>query len=172
MARLRNLINKDTDAAVEQIARYYRHSRLYLHESNSTDAYQFYIDSYTRDTELIIEQGHSYAYKGNYLIALDVIQFFKEHPKEAQHYFGIVPAILDACEREVDKSLFICAFGPKKEFLDKHSYACLEAFVKMYKDYVVLTDCPTGYDIEVFHKRTTSDRILIGGREAWRWGIR
>lgn len=172
MARLRNLMNKDTDAAVERIARYYRNSRLYLYESNATDAYQFYIDRYTHDTELIIEQGHSYEYKGNYLISLDVVKFFNEHPIEAENYFGIVPAIYDACEREKDNTLFICAFGPKKGYMDKASYDCLELFAKKYSDYAILTDCPTGYDIEVFHKNTTSNRILIGGREAWRWGVR
>ena len=171
MPKLRNLTIKDTDSAVRKIANYYRKSRLYLDVSNTTDAYDWYIDTYMHDTELIISQGYSYEYRGQYLIACDVPRFYEEHPEEANHYFGIVPAILEAIKRENkdgDNALFICAIGPKGEFMDNNTYDMLETFVAM-ANCVVLTDCATGYDINEFHKRTTAKRLNIGGNEYWRW---
>lgn len=173
MPRLRNLTIKDVDAALDKIANYYRKSRLYLDVSNTTDAYEWYKNEYREDTAAIIEQGHSYEYKGQYLIALDLIQFYEEHPEEAKHYFGIVPTIKDAIEREAksgEHALFICAFGPKDEFMDKNSYDLIELFVSMC-NCVVLTDCATGYDIQEFHKRTTAKRFMISGIEYWRWAL-
>lgn len=169
MAKIRLFGIEEAGAAIERIAQYYRQSRLYLHESNSTDAYDFFIRTYSNDLELIIQQGLSYTFKGNYLVACDVEKFYEEYPEEAEHFFGCVPQIKSSVERENVKALFICAFGPAKDIIGRDGYALIETFVKMYDDYVILTDCPTGYDIDQFHKHTTSSRIRIAGREAWRW---
>lgn len=170
MAKIKQLEIKDTAIAMERIANYYRCSRLYTYLSNMSDAYQWYIDEYSHDTECIIAQGNSYQYKNNYLIAVDLELFSKEHPDEFKHYFeDAVPDIFKTVSRERGKALFICAFGPSKDFMDSNSYTLLNMFAKLKSDYIILTDCPSGPDINRLSMYTKARPIIIGGREAWRW---
>lgn len=169
MARIKPLKVTETELAVEKIAQYYRQSRLYLQESNSSDAYQFFIDTYTEDLRIIISQGFSYQFKGNYLVACDLTKLYEEHPDVAEHFFGIVPQIKQACEEQDRDTLFICAFGPNGDHIGLDGYNLIESFVKMHKEYIILTDCPAGYDMDVFCNYTTAKKVRVTYENAWRW---
>ena len=44
---MKRILPTDVNQAVERIANYYRHSRLYTNLLNTDDAYQAYIDNFT-----------------------------------------------------------------------------------------------------------------------------
>lgn len=168
--RIVRLSVSDTEKALEQIANYYRHSALYTYLSNQTDSYKWYKDEYRHDTELIISQGYSYSYKGNYLIALDMHQFEEEHPDEFRHYFGCIPGLISFIGKERNCALFVCAFGPKGEYIDSNGYALINEFVRCNNDKVIITDCMTDADVKTFGKCTKGRLMIIDGQEYFRWG--
>ena len=166
---LTKITTSELEPAMHQIANYYRKSRLYLDVSNTLDAYQYYIDTYTEDTKVIIEQGHSYKYKGGYLIACDLNRLKEEHPDVYEHYFGIVPAIERYISRQALPAMFICAIGPKSDYISRDEYKLINTFAKQVTGYILWTDCPVNNDIKDFPHRTKSYAVLIDGAEYFRW---
>lgn len=162
---------RDVEKAVKNIADYYRHSRLYTYLANADDAYQFYIDQYTEDTRLIIQQGFSYYERNEYLVALRLDVFEEQHPDEFHHYFDpILHVIEPVIRREPSDVLFICAAGPSKGFFTRDTYRLVNEFIKKYnRQYTVLTDCAVEIDFEKFPDYTGSQLIRVAGREYFRW---
>lgn len=163
------LTEKDLDAAMHAIADYYRRSRLYLSVFDVQDAYDSIIRSYKEDVRAMLGQGHSYQLKGNYLVAVDMQRFKEEYPSNYENWFGVVPPLLSYIERESGAVIFICAVGPKKGYFDVVTYRLIDEAVHTYGSNVILTDCPTEADIADFTKCTTSRKILLGGKEYFRW---
>jgi hypothetical protein len=171
---VKSLARNDTQKAVERCANYYRKCRLYLSVYNSDDAYDEYIRDFTHDTEVMISQGYSCSFKGNYLIAVDIIRLKDEHPEEFHHYFDFVWQYLGPIvNREHSEVLFISAIGPSGNEFNSDTFKLVNEFVRIYnKHFVILTDCPVGYDFELFEKNTSSKLILIGGERYFRWGMK
>lgn len=168
------MTTKDVDDAIKQIAEYYKDSRLYTHLFNTEDVYQKYIDEYTEDTKLIVEQGMSYKLKKEYLIALQLDVFEQEHPEAFHHYFDCIYSSMEpTLRREVAPVIFICAAGPSKPFFNGTTYKLVKEFVEEYnKDYTILTDCLTEVDFSNFARYTGSSLITCAGREYFRWPCR
>lgn len=163
------MTQKDLEAAMENIANYYRKSRLYTAEFNTDDAYARYKEEYTHDTSCIIEQGYSYKLKNNYLIALDLEQFEREYNTEFHHYFDCIYEWIEPYIKREDRSvLFICAVGPDGEFFTANTYKLVKEFGRMYKDYTILTDCPVEIDFASFPSNTKFKPVTIAGREYFR----
>lgn len=162
----------ELDAAVDRIANYYRHSRLYLDVSNAIDAYDYYVKEYTKDIETMINTQHCYKYKGNYLIATDMLEFKEAYPEVFTHFYGIIPNLLTYMSREKNPVMFINSFGPSKDTMTTDSYKLVNMFVAKYsKDYVILSDCITGIDLETdhFEKATRCRQIILNSNPFYRW---
>lgn len=163
------MTQKDLNQAMHNIANYYRKSRLYLAEFNTDDAYDKYIEAYTHATSCIIEQGHCYKFKNNYLLALDLKQFESEHNEEFHHYFDCIYDWIEPyIEREKDPVLFICAVGPNGDFFTSDTYRLVNEFERMQAGIVLLTDCPVEIDFKSFPKYTRFKPVTIAGREYFR----
>ncbi len=171
---MKRILPMDVSPAVERIANYYRHSRLYTNLLNTDDAYQAYIDNFTEDTKLIVEQGYSFYNKKEYLIAVDLEQFAIDHPEAYQHYFGcILNTIKPAFDREKNSVLFICAIGPSHDFFTRDTYTLVNDFVKEYgDDFTIFTDCPVEIDFKRFPEYTGSSLVVLAGGEYYRWSRR
>lgn len=167
---IRKMDNFDTATAVEHMANYYRHSRLYTDWFNMEDCYERYISEFAEDTRLIIEQGYSCKLGDEYMLALDLEKFEKEHPDNFHHYFDCIYSYMRPyIEREEKQVLFICAVGPSREHFTSNTYKLLNKWIDMWKDTVILTDCPVEIDIPNFEKKTGSQKVNIAGREYFRW---
>lgn len=156
---------KDVESAIERIAEYYKDSALYTAVSNNTNAKQFYIDEYSKDTELMVEQGFSYKGYGNYIIAIDPIKFKEDYPEQYEHYFGIVP-VLDAVfekDSKRGKYLFLPAFGPKNGTMDKSSHKLINEFLAKHKSYDVFTDFTNNIDTAILSKYTDLSEYMVNG---------
>lgn len=169
---LQKMTKDDVEKAMRAIANYYRDADLFLYASNTTDAYDYYVNEFTKDTEIIVEQGYSYKFKNNYVIAMDMKKLFEEYPEVCEHYFRCGTGIYETVKRERDDCLFICALGPDGGSMTRNSIKAIKMFLKLYEDdYAILTDCPTGYDSKMFEKWTGMSRRLnsYGSEECWRY---
>lgn len=168
---MKQMFIKDVDKAMKNIANYYRNSRLYTYLLNTEDAYQAYIDAYTEDTKLLVEQGHSYWLKNEFLIGVRLDVFAEEHPEAFHHYFDCIYSAMQASiDKEPNDVIFICAIGPSKDCFTADTYKLVKEFVDKYSEqYTVLTDCPVEIDFKNFPKYTGSSLIRLAGREYFRW---
>lgn len=164
----------DTNSAVDNMANYYRTSRLYTSHFNMDDVYHRYIEEYTADTEKLIQRGFSYKLKDEYLVAVDIEQLAHDDPALFEHYFGPISKWLGPyVEREISDVLYICAVGPSTGFFNSTTYKLIKEFTdKFSKDYTILTDCPVEIDIESFARKSGSRKVIIAGAEYFRWGCR
>ena len=160
----------DTASALEQCANYYRHSRLYTDLFNTDDAYERYMQEYAEDTRMIIEQGFCYKLGDEYLLALDLEQFEKECPSCFHHYFDCIYNYVEPfIKREPGDVIFICAVGPSKDHFTPSTYKLINKFVSLWSDTTIFTDCPVEIDINNFESKTGSQKVIIAGREYFRW---
>jgi hypothetical protein len=170
---IKQMSESDVSKAMQSIAEYYSTSRLYTSMFNTENAASMYISAFTEDTRLIIEQGHSYKLKNDYLVMVDLAKFEKEHPAEYHHYFDCIIAFLKpVIDREVRNVLFMCAVGPADGHMSSNTYKLINEVAGRYSDYTLFTDIPTEADIPYFHKYTDSKQVIIGGKEYFRWGAK
>lgn len=171
---MKRMTDLDVDSAVKNIANYYRSSRLYTSLLNTDDAYLPYIKEYTEDTRLIVQQGHSYKLKDEYLIALNLKQFEQEHNEAFHHYFDCIYKWMESSiTREKTDVIFICAAGPSQQFFTSTTYKLLKEFVAEYtKKYAIFTDCPVEIDFAEFGRISGSSLVLCAGMEYYRWACR
>lgn len=171
---MKRMSDSDVEQAVKQAANYYRTSRLYTSLYNTDDAYSSYIDDLTDDTRLIVQQGHSYKLKNEFIIALNLKQFEAEHEKSYHHYFDCINNyMMPYIDRELDEVIFICAACPSHQFFTSDTYRLFNEFAVEYSSkYIILTDCPVEIDFGNFAGRTGSRKVLIAGMEYFRWGCR
>lgn len=166
------LTDADVEKAVDRIANYYRQTRLYLSLCNSSDAYDYFVREHTEDIRLMVSIGFCYKYKGNYLTATDLDNFFDDYPEQAMHFYGCVPGMLAYVKREIKDVLFINSIGPSGSSMDLNTYKLIRDFVNMYKkDYVIISDCTAGIDLETdtFEKQTGCRKININSNTFYRW---
>lgn len=166
------LTDADVEKAVDRIANYYRQTKLYLSLCNSSDAYDYFVREHTEDIRLMVSIGFCYKYKGNYLIATDLDDFFKDYPEQAEHFYGCIPGMLAYVRRERKDVLFINSIGPSGSSMDLDTYKLVKDFVSLYsKDYVVLSDCTAGIDLETdtFERQTGCRKININSNTFYRW---
>lgn len=167
---IKKMTAADVENAVKNCANYYRTCRLYTDLFNTNDAYERYVQEYMEDTRLIVEQGYSYKLGNDYLIALDLRQFEQEHPENFHHYFDCIYSFLEPfIEREGHEVLFVCAVGPSVDHFTGNTYKLINKWVSLWYDLTVLTDCPVEIDISNFEKKTGSQKVVIAGREYFRW---
>lgn len=168
---MKRIVDADVEQAVKQIANYYRNSRLYTSLFNTDDAYGPYIRELSEDTRLIVQQGHSYRLKDEFVIGIRLEQFEQEHPEAYHHYFDCIASYLKpVINREPEDVIFICALGPSEQFCTKDTYKLIKEFVDEYgKQYTIITDCPVDIDFQNFAEITGSRKILIAGMEYFRW---
>lgn len=162
---------KQVDKAIGNISSYYRNSRLYTYLSNRADAKDWYIQEYTDDTRIIVEQGFSCFNKNEYLIALRLEVLQESHPDVFEHYFSCIWDVLKpVVDRESSDVLFICAVGPSLDHFTSDTYKLVNQFVEKYGgEYCIITDCPVEIDFKDFARCTGSSLIRIAGREYFRW---
>lgn len=171
---MKELSAKQVQAAVKNIANYYRSSRLYTNLSNCADAYDWYIEQYTYDTNVIVEQGFSYYNKNEYLIAVRLEVLREKHPDVFEHYFSCIWEHLSrVVERETSDVLFICAVGPSSDHFTSDTYKLINQFIEKYRsDYTIITDCPVQIDFPRFAEYTGSTLTPMSGCEYFRWARR
>lgn len=157
-------------SAVKAIANYYRHEPIFVNIANREDVYQWYIDNYYDTCEGIIEQGNSYMFKDNYLLAIDVEDMKTRNLDLYNSAVDAVPHLIKHCEKEKSPVMYIICFGPKKDFMGPDAYKLINEFVDMYRsDYVILTDCMADIDIDKFGENTGAQRIQVNGSPFFRW---
>ena len=168
---MKRMTDADVEQAVKQAANYYRSSRLYTSLYNTNDAYEHYVNNLMEDTRLIVQQGHSYKLKEEYIIGVILEQFEKEHPEAHSHYFDCINDYLGPfIRREPNPVIFICAAAPSEQFFTQNTYKLVKEFVAEYcKKYTVITDCPVEIDFDNFADITGSRKVLIAGMEYFRW---
>ncbi len=168
------MTNKDVEAAVERIAQYYRQTRLYLSLCPGNDAYEFFKQEYTEDIRIMVNVGYCYKYKGNYLIATDVDDFFHDYPNITKHFYGPIPHIVRKMGAEKDNVIFINSLGPSTESCNEDTYKLIRDFVRMEhgEKSVFLSDATAGVDqiTPTFVEKTGCRKLQTDGEIYYRWG--
>lgn len=170
--KVEKMTMSDLDDAMDRIADYYKHAKLFLEASNAVDAYDYIVSEFREDISAMIRFGYCYKYRGNYLIAVDLDDFEVEYPEEYQHCLGYVPQFSRYIKRENKDIMYIAFFGTDKVSMNNDSYHLINQFVNKYiKDYVLLSDCTAGIDIEttMFEKHTGCRRLNLNGNVFYRW---
>lgn len=171
---IQRMTNDDVEQAVDQIARYYRQTRLYLSLCPGNDAYEFFKKEYTEDIRVMVNRGHCYKYKGNYVIATDIDDFFKEFPSVANHFYGVIPHIVKKIEVEKSNVIYINSIGPSTDTCNEDTYKLIREFVKIDfgEKCVFLSDATAGIDTETstFATKTGCRKLTASGEVYYRWG--
>ncbi len=160
------------EQATKNCAMYYRNSNLYTMLSNSGDAYDFYVNSYTQDMYEVVKEGFSYYNKDEYLFAVRPDIFELNHKETYEHYFGVIDEHLDnRAQTEEANLLHIFAIGPSKGMFNEDTVKLIREFVKRYqREYTIITEAYTTSDKQLFQQQLGVRIININGFEYVRWG--
>lgn len=163
----------DLQDIMKALASYYRYTDLYLELSDTTDAYQWYIDRYTEATKQIVEMGMSYKQNGNYLLSIPAKVVKEKNPWLYDECFEAIYGMKEWIEREVNDVIFITAIGPKGGHLNLDTYKLFDYACSNAGNSTILTDAfASNFECDEFAKHSDFKRVVIVGHPYFRYGLK
>lgn len=163
----------DLPAVMKSLAGYYRYADLYLELSDSTDAYEWYIDKYTDATKQIIELGMSYKQGGSYMLTIPAKVVKEKNPWLYDECFEGIYGMKEWIEREVNDVIFVTAIGPKGGHLNVDIYKLFDYVCDNAEGNTVLTDAlASTFECEEFAKHSDFKRVVVVGHPYFRYGFK
>lgn len=171
-----NKITKLTSAKVSEVIEgmleYYSNDSFFESHANTYKVEDYLKPHLDEQIPALIEHGHSYEYKGNFICSCDVDNFVEEYGEIAERYFSVVSPFLREIKRENNKVAYIGNMSPKNGNSTNDMFMLFEHVRDYWLDrgYTIFIDSPTNDEYEALYKnRYAKNVIIFAGKPYFRW---